>query len=72
MGQRIIILDEPLANLDYKAAHNLMNILAELKKSGYLVIVIEHRLDLVLPYADKVFNLENKALNEILDYNSFF
>lgn len=71
MGQRIIILDEPLANLDYKAAHNLMNILAELKKSCYLVIVIEHRLDIVLPYADKVFNLENKALNKILDYNSF-
>ena len=71
MGQRIIILDEPLANLDYKAAHNLMNILAELKKSGYLLIVIEHRLDIVLPYADKVFNLENKNLNEILDYNSF-
>lgn len=71
MGQRIIILDEPLANLDYKAAFNLMNILKELKNSGYLVIIIEHRLDIVIPYIDRLFNLENKKLNEILDFNRF-
>ena len=48
-----------------------MNILKELKNSGYLVIIIEHRLDIVIPYIDRLFNLENKKLNEILDFNRF-
>lgn len=54
MGQKIIILDEPLANLDKDGARLLMNTLRSLAKAGYCVVVIEHRLDMVLPYVDTV------------------
>ncbi|MBR1442006.1 MAG: ATP-binding cassette domain-containing protein [Firmicutes bacterium] len=57
MGQRIILLDEPLANLDRESAVFLLRTLKELTQSGYAVLIVEHRLDLVLPFADKVYSI---------------
>ncbi len=71
MGQKIIILDEPLANLDTKGAQLLMSLLKVLAKSGYAIIVIEHRLDMVLPYVDRVFHVSNKSVNEVFDKESY-
>lgn len=65
MGQKIIILDEPLANLDTAGAKMLMSTLKSLSKAGYCVVVIEHRLDMVLPFVDKVFHVDEKEVVEI-------
>lgn len=65
MGQKIIILDEPLANLDKEGAAMLMSTLRSLAKSGYCVIVVEHRLDMVLPYVDRVWHIADKRVSEI-------
>ena len=65
MGQKIIILDEPLANLDLVSAHKLMSTLKTLVKLNYLVIVIEHRLDIVLPYIDNVYAIKDKSVIKI-------
>ncbi len=54
MKQKILIFDEPLANLDLEGAHNLLLLLKELSKKGFAILIIEHRLDVVLPYADTV------------------
>ncbi len=54
MEQKILIFDEPLANLDLEGAHNLLHLLKKLSQSGYAILLIEHRLDVVLPYADSV------------------
>lgn len=56
-GQRILILDEPLANLDVDSAELLMDTLRCLAEAGYAVLVVEHRLDKVLPYVDSVWNI---------------
>jgi|AGTN01.2.fsa_nt_gi ATPase components of various ABC-type transport systems, contain duplicated ATPase len=65
MGQKIIILDEPLANLDREGAATLMETLRSLAKAGYCAIVVEHRLDTVLPYADKVWHIERENVSEV-------
>ena len=67
MGQRIVILDEPLANLDKGGAKLLMGTLRSLAKAGYCVVVIEHRLDMVLPYVDTVWHIGNKAVKKVGD-----
>lgn len=54
MEQRILVFDEPLANLDRPGAHRLMQTLKELAKHGYAVLFVEHRLDMVAPYADRM------------------
>lgn len=67
MGQKIIILDEPLANLDKDGAAMLMGTLRSLAGAGYAVVVIEHRLDMVLPFVDTVWHIGNKTVKRIED-----
>ena len=67
MGQRIIILDEPLANLDKDGAKLLMGTLRSLAKAGYCILVIEHRLDMVLPYVDTVWHIGDKTVKKVED-----
>ena len=72
MGQKIIILDEPLANLDKDGARLLMNTLRSLAKAGYCVVVIEHRLDMVLPYVDTVWHAGQKMVKRVEDKRAYF
>ena len=69
MEQKIIILDEPLANLDTHTAHILLKALRNLANSGYAVLIVEHRLDVVKNYIDKVMRIENKQLFTSADIN---
>ncbi len=65
MGQKIIILDEPLANLDKDGAAMLMGTLRSLAKAGYCIVVIEHRLDMVLPFVDTVWHIGNRTVKKV-------
>ena len=65
MGQKIIILDEPLANLDKDGAAMLMGTLRSLAKAGYCIVVIEHRLDMVLPFVDTVWHIGNQTVRKV-------
>lgn len=69
MEQKIIILDEPLANLDTHTAHILLKVLRNLANIGYAVLIVEHRLDVVKNYIDKVMRIENKQLFTSTDIN---
>lgn len=69
MEQKIIILDEPLANLYTHTAHILLKALRNLANSGYAVLIVEHRLDVVKNYIDKVMRIENKQLFTSTDIN---
>ena len=71
MGQKIIILDEPLANLDKDGARLLMHTLRSLAKAGYCVVVIEHRLDMVLPHVDTVWHVEQKTVKRVADTRAY-
>lgn len=63
MRQKIFVLDEPLANLDVAGAHVLLKTLKELTRQGCAVLFVEHRLDVVLAYADRVAWLENQQVH---------
>ena len=69
--QKILILDEPLANLDTAGADLLMNTLKSLAKDGYAVLVVEHRLDMVLPYVDTVWNIKGGVITKIEDKREY-
>ncbi len=60
MEQDILLLDEPLANLDFKTANRILKYLKELSLNhGKTIIIVEHRLDLVIPYLTRLIWLEN-------------
>jgi energy-coupling factor transporter ATP-binding protein EcfA2 len=51
---RMLALDEPFSQLDVHGAKALLELCTELRDSGTLVVLSEHRLDEVLPVADAV------------------
>jgi iron complex transport system ATP-binding protein len=50
----ILLLDEPTADLDPAAAHEIMALLARLAREGRCVIVVLHALDLAQHHADRL------------------
>ncbi|MGN1234738.1 MAG: ABC transporter ATP-binding protein [Christensenellaceae bacterium] len=70
-GQKILVLDEPLANLDCEGAAYLMNMLRSLAGAGYAVLVVEHRLDMVLPYVDGVWNICGGKATKVEDKREY-
>lgn len=71
MRQKILILDEPLANLDMQGAKLLMTSLLYLAKSGYAILVIEHRLDSVMDYVDRVWHIEDGNIFMVNDKQKY-
>ncbi|MHA2295528.1 MAG: energy-coupling factor ABC transporter ATP-binding protein [Candidatus Hodarchaeales archaeon] len=55
----ILILDEPMARIDSRTEIVLARLLKELAQNGQLIIAFEHRLDYLLPLADRVIVLES-------------
>ncbi len=56
---RILLLDEPTADLDPDAAHAIMGLLAGLARAGAAIVVVLHALDLVRDYADRAVLMRN-------------
>ena len=51
---QVLLLDEPIADLDPAAAHDMMALLQRIARQGGCVLVVLHALDLALRYADRV------------------
>ncbi len=60
MSPKILILDEPTSQLDPIAASEFLNIVARLHRElGLTIIMTEHRLEEVLPLAQRMIVLED-------------
>lgn len=72
---KYLILDEPIAGLDYASREKFMNLLSKLKKSGTTVIIISHNADYIAEYCDRVIVMDNGqiVLNDTPDniFNNF-
>ncbi len=82
MHPKVIILDEPTAQLDPVAASNFLDTLYKLStENGITVIITEHRLENVIPIADRVIIMEKgeiisdcapqKISSELFESNEF-
>ncbi len=55
-GAKMILMDEPASGIYPKLAHEVFYYLTEMKKELEVTfLIIEHRLELVLPYVDHVY-----------------
>ncbi len=66
----ILLLDEPTASLDFKAARQIEDLLAELK-SRYTLLVVSHSLSQAHRLAEQVFVLRDGGRVERLAENVF-
>ena len=56
---KILVLDEPTSNLDPKGAEQVLKTIKVLnEKLNVTIILIEHRLDLILPYTTRVILMD--------------
>ena len=68
MEQDIVLLDEPLANLDINTAKIILEYLSKLvREHNKIVVIIEHRIDLILPYLTRLIWLENGIIKDDLN-----
>lgn len=59
----ILILDEPTSELDPKGAEELLSVVTRLNDElGITIILIEHRLDRVIQYADRLVVLDRGVI----------
>ncbi|AET31808.1 ABC transporter ATP-binding protein [Pyrobaculum ferrireducens] len=64
-GAEVLLLDEPAAGLNPSLALDLFKRLRDLAKSGVALLVVEHRLDLAIDYADYAYFMhEGKVVLE--------
>jgi len=52
LGARILVLDEPTSNLDPQGTADLFAHLATLKRQGYTIVLVEHKLDELMDLGD--------------------
>jgi biotin transport system ATP-binding protein len=58
MRPRLLLLDEPFANLDYPAVVQVLQSLLALKKEGVSIIVATHELEKILAHSDTLLLLD--------------
>jgi len=55
-GAKMLLMDEPASGIYPKLAHEVFSHLTEMRnKLGVTFLIVEHRLELVLPYVDYVY-----------------
>ena len=61
---RMLILDEPTSQLDPLAAHDILSAVERLNLDfGMTVVISEHRLDRVLPFAENIISVRDTELS---------
>lgn len=71
LSPKLLILDEPSANLDEKATSELVQTLLQLKRSGTSLILSEHRLHAFLEVADRYVLIEQGTIARTWNKDEF-
>lgn len=68
---KIIVLDEPSANLDHDAMDRLKNNLVELKRLGYTIVISEHRVHYLKDICDRVLHIGDGVIDRVYSGEEF-
>lgn len=59
MNPKVLIFDEPTSQLDPLGTEEIFNILKLLKSQNKTIILVEHKIDLIAEYADRVVVMDD-------------
>ena len=68
-GAKMLILDEPFANLDPASCRSLANMLRRLNEEGITLFIVDHKLDWWKPFLTRVILMQTEG---DLDENSIY
>lgn len=72
MKPKILLLDEPTANLDYESIELLKIMLSSLKKLGYTILLSEHRLYWLNGLADRFIYLKSGQFQATYTFDELY
>ncbi len=58
MNPKVLILDEPISQLDPRGRREILHLLGTLKERGVTILCVEHKIEEVSEYADYVFVMD--------------
>lgn len=58
MDPKILVIDEPTSQLDPKGTQDIFKIINIMAKKGKTIILVEHKLELIAEYAEKIVVLD--------------
>lgn len=64
----ILVLDEPISQLDPKGAEEVLGVIKKLSDEGMTIILVEHRLHEVISWADRIIVMNEGKI--VLDCNT--
>lgn len=68
---RIIIADEPTANLDPETADQIVSLLRDISQKGTAVVMTTHNIQIIEKYPGIVYQCENGSVSEVTEaYNN--
>ncbi|MDB5374066.1 MAG: transporter ATP-binding protein [Belnapia sp.] len=56
---RLLLLDEPTAGMNQTETVEMQEVVADLKRSGLTILLIEHKLEMVMRLSDRVIVMDN-------------
>jgi len=62
MQPKIIVLDEPTSQLDPQGSNEVFKAVSDLKKKGITIIMVEHKVEKLSEYADRIMLLHDGRL----------
>lgn len=66
MKPQVIVLDEPTSQLDPQGSEEVFQAVQNLSRAGMTVVMVEHKLEKIAQYADKVLLLDD---GKIIDFD---
>ncbi len=68
---KVMVFDEPSANLDKDSIANLIDNLSKIKEKGHTIVVSEHRTHYLKDLCDRVVLIQNGIIKKILSGEEF-
>jgi energy-coupling factor transport system ATP-binding protein len=72
LNPKILIVDEPTAGLDPKAAEETMALFEKIHQEGTTIVLVTHDMNLVAEYAEQVVVMENGAVAKVCKPSELF
>ncbi len=62
MHPKILVLDEPLSQIDFESANQILQIIRRLNEElGITILIAEHRANRITEFADRIFDMDKKG-----------
>lgn len=72
LNPEVVILDEPTSQLDPQSTQEIFSIVGTLRSQGKTIVIVEHKVDLLAQYCDRILLMEDGMVQKSGDARQIF